>query len=59
MFGNIQLAPPSVMNSIVKPWSFRGWGLNFIGEILPDRLRGIGLSWLLRIISPSGPRQYH
>jgi hypothetical protein len=23
-FGNIQLAPASVMNSIVKPWPFRG-----------------------------------
>jgi hypothetical protein len=34
-FGNIQLAPASVMNSIVKSWSFRGWGLDFIGEIHP------------------------
>jgi hypothetical protein len=32
-FGNIQLAPASVMNSIVKSWPFRGWGLDFIGEI--------------------------
>jgi hypothetical protein len=32
-FGNIQLAPTSVMNPIVKPWPFRGWGLDFIGEI--------------------------
>jgi hypothetical protein len=40
MFGNIQLAPPSVMNSIVKPWSFRGWGLNFIGEIHPRSSKG-------------------
>jgi hypothetical protein len=32
-FGNIQLAPVGVMNSIVKPSPFRGWGLNFIGEI--------------------------
>jgi hypothetical protein len=40
MFGNIQLAPPSVMNSIVKPWSFRGWRLNFIGEIHPRSSKG-------------------
>jgi hypothetical protein len=32
-FRNIQSAPASVMNSIVKPWPFRGWGLDFIGEI--------------------------
>jgi hypothetical protein len=34
-FSNIQLVPTSVMNSIVKPWPFRGWGLDFIGEIHP------------------------
>jgi hypothetical protein len=32
-FGNIQLTPASVMNPIVKPWPFRGWGLDFIREI--------------------------
>jgi hypothetical protein len=32
-FMNIQLAPAGVMNSIVKPWPSRGWGLDFIGEI--------------------------
>jgi hypothetical protein len=39
-FGNIQLAPTSVMNSIVKPWSFKGWGLDFIGEIHPESSKG-------------------
>jgi hypothetical protein len=34
-FRNIQLAPASVMNSIMKPWPFRGWGVDFIGEIHP------------------------
>jgi hypothetical protein len=34
-FRNIHLAPAGVMNSIVKPWPFRGWGLDFIGEIHP------------------------
>jgi hypothetical protein len=32
-FENIQLAPAGVMNSIVKSWPFRGWGLDFISEI--------------------------
>jgi hypothetical protein len=36
-FGNIQLAPAGVMNSIVKPWPFRGWGIY-------NHLRGISLS---------------
>jgi hypothetical protein len=39
-FGNIQLAPAGVMNSIVKPWPFRGWGLYLIGEIHPRSSKG-------------------
>jgi hypothetical protein len=39
-FRNIQLAPACVMNSIVKPWPFRGWGLDFIGEIHPRSSKG-------------------
>jgi hypothetical protein len=39
-FGNIQLAPAGVMNSIVKLWLFRGWGLDFIGEIHPESSKG-------------------
>jgi hypothetical protein len=39
-FRNIQLAPASVMNTIVKPWLFRGWGLDFIGEIHPGSSNG-------------------
>jgi hypothetical protein len=39
-FVNIQLAPASVMNSIVKLWLFRGWGLDFIGEIHPGSSKG-------------------
>src|ERR1041385_1713710 len=34
-FGNIQLAPAAMLNPIIKPWPFRGWGLDFIGEIHP------------------------
>jgi hypothetical protein len=55
-FGNIQLAPASVMNSIVKLWPFRGWGRDFFGEIHPRSSKGISLYWLLLIISPSGLR---
>jgi hypothetical protein len=39
-FGNIKLAPAGVMNSIVKPWPFRGWGLDFFGEIHPGSSKG-------------------
>jgi hypothetical protein len=39
-FRNIQLAHAGVMNSIVKSWPFRGWGLNFIGEIHPGSSNG-------------------
>jgi hypothetical protein len=39
-FGNIQLAPASVMNPIVKSWSFKGWGLDFIREIHPRSSKG-------------------
>jgi hypothetical protein len=39
-FGNIQLAHAGVMNSIVKPWPFRGWGLDFISEIHPRSSKG-------------------
>jgi hypothetical protein len=39
-FRIIQLAPVGVMNSVVKPWPFRGWGLDFIGEIHPRSSKG-------------------
>jgi hypothetical protein len=39
-FRNRQLAPASVMNPIDKPWPFRGWGLDFIGEIYPGSSKG-------------------
>jgi hypothetical protein len=39
-FKNIQLAPAGAMNSIVKPWPFRGWGLDFISEIHPRSSNG-------------------
>jgi hypothetical protein len=39
-FVDIQLAPAGVMNSIVKPWLFKGWGLDFISEIHPGSSKG-------------------
>jgi hypothetical protein len=39
-FRDIQWAPASMMNTVVKPWSFRGWGLDFIGEIHPSSSKG-------------------
>jgi hypothetical protein len=32
-FGNVQFAPASMLHPIIKPWPFRGWGLDFIGEV--------------------------
>jgi hypothetical protein len=39
-FGDIQLAPVSQMNPIIKPLLFRGWELDFIGEIHPSSSKG-------------------
>jgi hypothetical protein len=30
----------SMLHPIVKPWPFRGWGLDFIGEIHPSSSKG-------------------
>jgi hypothetical protein len=32
---DVQLVHTALMYSIIKPWPFRGWGLNFIGKIHP------------------------
>jgi hypothetical protein len=34
-FRPVHIAPASMMHPIVKSWPFRGWGLDFIGEIHP------------------------
>jgi hypothetical protein len=39
-FGNIQLVPAAMMHHIIKSWSFRGWGLDFIGQIHPSPSNG-------------------
>jgi len=28
------------MNPIIKPWSFRGWGIDLIGQIFPTSSKG-------------------
>jgi ribonuclease HI len=39
-FGSIQRAPASAMNPIIKPWPFRGWGIDMIGQINPPSSKG-------------------
>ena len=36
----IQKVPASELHSIVKPWPFRGWALDVIGEIKPKSSKG-------------------
>jgi hypothetical protein len=39
-FGNVQSAPATMLHSIIKSWSFRGWALDFIGQIHPASSKG-------------------
>jgi hypothetical protein len=39
-FGNIQRVPASALNPIIKPWPFRGWGIDLIGQINPPSRKG-------------------
>jgi len=39
-FGNIQRVPASTMNPIIKPWPFRGWAIDLIGQIYPPSSKG-------------------
>ena len=39
-FGNIQKSSASAMNPIIKPWPFRGWGIDLIGQIFPPSSKG-------------------
>jgi hypothetical protein len=39
-FGKIQMVPASVMNPIIEPWPFRGWGMDMIGKINPPSSKG-------------------
>lgn len=46
-FGKIHMIPTSIMNPIVKPWLFRGWGMDMIGKINPSSSKGH--QWILAI----------
>jgi hypothetical protein len=35
-FSDLQLVPAAKLHPIIKLWPFRGWGLEFIGEIYPS-----------------------
>jgi hypothetical protein len=39
-FGSIQRVPASAMNPIRKPWPFRGWANDLIGQIYPPSSKG-------------------
>ena len=32
--------PAALLHPIIKPWTFRGWGLDFIGQINPPSSKG-------------------
>jgi hypothetical protein len=39
-FGSIQKVSAPAMNPIIKPWPFRGWEINLIGQIYPPSRKG-------------------
>lgn len=39
-YGPIQQVPTSELHSILKPWPFRGWAMDLIGQIHPSSLKG-------------------
>jgi hypothetical protein len=39
-FGNTQMVPTAMLHPIIKPWPFRGWGLDFIGQVHPSSSKG-------------------
>jgi hypothetical protein len=39
-FKKIQMVSASVINPIIKPWPFRGWGIDMIGKINPPSSKG-------------------
>jgi hypothetical protein len=34
-FEDVQLTPTTMLHPIIKPWSFHGWALDFVGQIHP------------------------
>lgn len=52
----IRHVPSSELHSIVKPWPFRGWALDIIGEVKPSSLKGhmyilVGINYLTKWIN--------
>jgi hypothetical protein len=39
-FGKVQIVPTSVLHPIIKLWPFKGWGLDFVGEVHPASTKG-------------------
>jgi hypothetical protein len=39
-FRDVQLAPAAMLHPIIKPWLFRSWALNFVGQIHPSSSKG-------------------
>jgi hypothetical protein len=37
---DVQLVSAALMHPTIKPWPFRGWGLDFIGKIHPPSSKG-------------------
>ena len=42
------MVPTSVMNPIIKPWPFRGWAMDMIGQINPPSSKGH--QWVLAVM---------
>ena len=38
-FDSVQRVLASAMNPIIKPWPFRGWGIDLIGQIYPPSIK--------------------
>jgi len=47
-FDKIQMVPASVLNPIIKPWPFRGWAMDMIGQIHPPSSKGH--QWVLAVM---------
>jgi hypothetical protein len=39
-FRDVQLVPAAMLHPIIKSWPFRGWALDFIGQIHPASSNG-------------------
>lgn len=39
-FGDLQMVPAIKLHHINKPWTFRCWGLDFVGEVHPSSFEG-------------------